>query len=115
MKVLSDRVASEWLRGTNNYTSQELMILGRLLCGMNSSSILQIPSTSVGNTIKYESSLHNVSFSISICYKYLEASAYLGMILYEPGCSADVLAALATKAVENNIFGSPERWTASVV
>lgn len=62
MKVLSDRVASEWMRGTNNYTSQELMILGRLLCGMNSSSILQIPSTSVGNTIKYESSLDNVSF-----------------------------------------------------
>ena len=47
MQVLSNRVAVEWKQGPQFYTGQDLMILGRLLCGMNASIIDKIPSTSV--------------------------------------------------------------------
>ena len=47
MQVLSNRVAVEWKQGSQFYTGQDLMILGRLLCGMNASIIDKIPSTSV--------------------------------------------------------------------
>lgn len=47
MKVLSNRAASEWKKDTTNYTGQDLIILGRLLCGMNASLIDRISPISV--------------------------------------------------------------------
>ena len=47
MEVLSNRVAVEWKQGPQFYTGQDLMILGRLLCGMNASHIEKIPKISV--------------------------------------------------------------------
>ena len=54
-----------------------------------------------------------ICFFITILWKYSEASAFLGMILHQPGCSNDVLMALASKAV--NVFGPPADWTPAVV
>lgn len=47
MEVLSNRVALEWKQGTQFYTGEDLMLLGRLLCGMNASLIDSIPAISV--------------------------------------------------------------------
>ena len=47
--------------------------------------------------------------------QYLEASVYIGMILHQPDCSNDVLIALASKAVDDNVFGPTSGWTPAIV
>lgn len=42
MKILSNLAVFEWEKDPENYTGQDLMILGHLLCAMNASLIDRI-------------------------------------------------------------------------
>ncbi|XP_046634836.1 uncharacterized protein LOC124313970 isoform X1 [Daphnia pulicaria] len=92
MKVLSNRAVLEWEKDPETYTGQDLLILGRLLCGVNAPLIDRISPIA-----------------------YLEASAYLGMLLRQPRCSDEVLSSLANKAIDFRVFGAPSNWTAAIV
>jgi hypothetical protein len=47
MKVLSNRAVLEWEKDPETYTGQDLLILGRLLCGVNAPLIDRISPIAV--------------------------------------------------------------------
>lgn len=47
LEMIANRVVLDWKMGPELYTAQDLMTLGRLICGMNSTSVSRIPTTSV--------------------------------------------------------------------
>ena len=45
--MLAYRASLDWRNGPEFYTGQDLMGLGRILCGFNQTSAARIPTTSV--------------------------------------------------------------------
>lgn len=116
LELIANRVVLDWRTGPELYTGQDLMTLGRLICGMNTSSVSRIPTTSVHLLIFFFIGLHDLFLSnLNQYFQYNQASAYLGTILSPPGCSLDVLGVLARKAMEQIVFGPTNGWTSAIV
>ena len=91
LQVLAERLRINWnKKAVESYSGQDLMIVGQLVCGMNSTVVSQFSARA-----------------------FLNASAVLSNL--DTSCDADVLNGLAKRATLSDVYGAPSTWTEATV